>query len=463
MGKALEQLEALFTEETFTRKPLINYTVNYFVEIHELFLKIKEENNIKQMEDIASQNLARNAQHIVSLFIMGLLNLENAKYDEKNFERLITVFKNIKKWNIVEYLCKLVLQYYDSEYALKALAAYYQSINKDDEAVEIWEKLVALDKENYELSERIAHVKEKEGSIDEAIKYYKIVFEHNLEKRRDKVIEANFKKILELNPNATAYFLRFEHQLAEILSADTMIDLWKIIFFYYFEGKNYEKSLKTIKYLLKYEQAIVKQNNKKAKYFRHRLVDVYNALYPNHSLFKQIEQTAALTNVFKEPNDVIELFERYIKYDKGKYVFHREFGVGIITDINTESVFINFAKLEEIRKMTFEMAIKSLSVLQSDNILVYKTYKIAELREIAENKPEEIITMILKYKDGSTIASKDLKHELVPDVVSETNYNKWLDNAKKVVRKSNAVKFEKNTFVLYLNIITFFLFFVKKS
>ncbi len=101
------------------------------------------------------------------------------------------------------------------------------------------------------------------------------------------------------------------------------------------------------------------------------------------------------------------------------------------------------------------MAIKSLSVLQSDNILVYKAYKIAELREIAENNPEEIITMILKYKDGSTITSKDLKHELVSDVIGEANYNKWLDNAKKVVRKSNAVKFEKNTFVYNISTLSY--------
>ena len=456
MDTALQQLENIFTEETFTRKPLINYTVNYFTELHQIFINIKEENSINEMVDIAELHLSRNAQHIVSLYVMGFVSLEKKDFNDNNFERLINTFKNIKKWPIVEYLSKLVLTYYDSEYALKYLANYYQATNKDNEAVEVWEKLVTLDKDNYELSERIAHVKEKEGNLEEALKYYKIVFEHNLEKRRDKVIEANFKKILELNADCVSYFVRYESQIADVLEADAMIDLWKIIFFHYFENKNYEKSLKTIKHLFQYEQAIVKQNNKKAKYFRHRLVEVYNCLHPNHTLFKEIEEIAALTNVFKEPKAVIELFERYIKYDKDKYVYHREFGVGIITDINTESVFIRFAKnYEEIRKMTFEMAVKSLIVLVDDDILVYKAYKLSELKSIAEKTPNELITMVLKYRDGGTISSKDLKHDLVPDIIAETGYNKWLEAAKKSVRTNNAVKFEKNTFVYNISSLSY--------
>ena len=50
-----------------------------------------------------------------------------------------------------------------------------------------------------------------------------------------------------------------------IINFLALIDVWKIIFFYYFENNRYNDALKTIKNLLNYEQDIVAQNNKKAK------------------------------------------------------------------------------------------------------------------------------------------------------------------------------------------------------
>lgn len=448
MANALQQLEDIFTEETFTRKPLINYTVKYFSNLDQIFNEIKKENKMDEVYEMASSHLARNAQQIVSLYISLLVSLEKGEFSEIYSERLITIFKNIKKWNIVEYAAKKVLEYHDSDYALRALAGYYQAMNKEEQAVDIWERLVEIDKENYELAEKIAHVREREEDMQNALKYYKIAFERNIEKKREKAVESLLKKILEIKPNSTMYFAKYEALVSEIIPPDTMIDLWKIVFFHHFEKGEYENSLLAIKHLLNYEQAIVKQNNKKAKYFRHRLVDVYKMMYPNHSLFEQIEELAMLTNVFKEPKSVIEIFEKYIQYDKGKYVYHRNFGSGRITEINTNEVFIVFASsFEEVRKMTFDMAMKSLVVIYDDDIRVYKSYRLAELKKLAEDSPNDLITIVLKYRDGGTITSKDLKHELSPLVISETNYNKWLESAKKSVRANNTVKFDKNTFV----------------
>ncbi len=447
MADSLKQLEAIFSEETFNRKPLNNYTVEYFVDLENTAKNVVLENGKDEMLEMANLALSRNAQHIISLFIVGYLSLEQNKSDEAHFERLIVIFKNIKKWNIVEYLSLFVLNYYEVDYALKALAACYQILGEEEKAVDIWKKIVSLDSDNFDLAERIAAHKEKEGNIDEALKYYKMVFEHHIEKKHDKLVASCLQKILELKPESTLYMHRHESQIAEILAADTMIDLWKIIFFHYFESGDFENALKIIKNLLKYEQAIVKQNNKKAKYFRHRLVDVYKGLYPNHSLFAEIEQMATLTNLTKDPKAVIEIFEKYIKYDKQKYVYHREFGVGIVIDVNTEAMVVKFAKLEDNRKMTFEMVIKSLIVLEDDNVIVYKSYRLSELKRIAEENPDQFMVMMLKYREGGIISTKDLKQELVPSIIAEANYTKWLDSVKKAVRAGKDVKFEKNTFV----------------
>ncbi|KLI48446.1 transcript cleavage factor [Brachyspira hyodysenteriae] len=448
MSEALQKLENVFSEETFTRRPLLNYTTKYFVDLSGILNDINDTNDINSAIETAKMQLDKNPNHISALYANGFLNLKIENYSEMSLEKLLGIFKNAKKWNIVEFVSQKILdEYYESDYALRYLASYYQSTNRDSEALEIWERLIRFDVSNPELPEKIAHTKELAGDINSAVHYYKIAFERNLIRERNNA-ESDIKKVLEYEPDNYNYLLKYENALKTLVDSNIMIDVWKIIFFYYFENNRYNDALKTIKNLLNYEQDIVAQNNKKAKFFRHRLVDVYKALYPNHTLFEKIEEISSITNVNKKPKDCIEIFEKYIQYDVDKYVIHRNFGVGKIKSIDINNVNIKFVSQEDIRKMTFDMAIQSLTTLPNDDINVYKAYKLNEIKKIAEENPTELLTIILKYK--KTITTKDLKQELTskPDVVvAESAYTKWLESAKKSVRASTTVKFDKNTFL----------------
>ena len=177
-------------------------------------------------------------------------------------------------------------------------------------------------------------------------------------------------------------------------------------------------------------------------------MDVYKALNPKNTIIKKIEEISSITNVNKKPKECIEIFEKYIQYDVDKYVIHRNFGVGKIKAIDINFLMIKFVSQEDVRKMTFDMAIQSLTTLPADDINVYKAYKLNEIKKIAEENPTELLTIILKYK--KTITTKDLKQELTSKpavVVPETSYTKWLESAKKSVRASTTVKFDKNTFL----------------
>ncbi|OEJ13702.1 transcript cleavage factor [Brachyspira hampsonii] len=448
MSEALQKLEKVFSEETFTRKPLLNYTAKYFVDLSGILNDINDNDDINSAIETAKMQLDKNPNHISALYANGFLNLKIENYSEMSLEKLLGIFKNAKKWNIVEFISQKILdEYYESDYALRYLANYYQSTNRDSEALEIWERLIRFDVSNPELPEKIAHTKEMAGDINSAVHYYKIAFERNLMRERNNA-ESDIKKVLEYEPDNYNYLLKHENSLRSLVDSNIMIDVWKIIFFYYFKNNRYNDALKTIKNLLNYEQDIVAQNNKKAKFFRHRLVDVYKALYPNHTLFEKIEEISYITNVNKKPKDCIEIFEKYIQYDVNKYVIHRNFGVGRIKSIDINNVNIKFVSQEEVRKMTFDMAIQSLTTLPDDDINVYKAYKLNEIKKIAEENPTELLTIILKYK--KTITTKDLKQELTSKpyiVVAESAYTKWLESAKKSVRASTTVKFDKNTFL----------------
>ena len=448
MSEAIQKLENIFSEETFTRKPLLNYTTKYFFDLAAVINEINDNDDINAAIDTAKLQLEKNPNHISALYANGLLNLKIENYSEGSLDKLLGIFKNAKKWNIVEFIAQKILdEYYESDYALRYLASYYQSTNREAEALEIWERLIRFDVSNPELPEKIAHTKELAGDIKSAVYYYKIAFERNLLRGRNNA-ESDIKKVLQYEPDNYNYLLKHENALKALVDSNIMIDVWKIIFFYYFENNRYNDALKTIKNLVNYDQDIVAQNNKKAKFFRHRLVDVYKALYPNHTLFEKIEEISSITNVNKKPKECIEIFEKYIQYDVDKYVLHRNFGVGKIKAINIEFLMIKFVSQEEVRKMTFDMAIQSLTTLPADDINVYKAYKLNEIKKIAEENPTELLTIILKYK--KTITTKDLKQELTSKpavVVPEASYTKWLEGAKKSVRASTTVKFDKNTFL----------------
>ena len=441
MSEAIQKLENIFSEETFTRKPLLNYTTKYFFDLAAVINEINDNDDINAAIDTAKLQLEKNPNHISALYANGLLNLKIENYSEGSLDKLLGIFKNAKKWNIVEFIAQKILdEYYESDYALRYLASYYQSTNREAEALEIWERLIRFDVSNPELPEKIAHTKELAGDIKSAVYYYKIAFERNLLRGRNNA-ESDIKKVLQYEPDNYNYLLKHENALKALVDSNIMIDVWKIIFFYYFENNRYNDALKTIKNLVNYDQDIVAQNNKKAKFFRHRLVDVYKALYPNHTLFEKIEEISSITNVNKKPKECIEIFEKYIQYDVDKYVLHRNFGVGKIKAINIEFLMIKFVSQEEVRKMTFDMAIQSLTTLPADDINVYKAYKLNEIKKIAEENPTELLTIILKYK--KTITTKDLKQELTSKpavVVPEASYTKWLEGAKKSVRASTTVK-----------------------
>lgn len=386
MSEALQKLENIFSEETFTRKPLLNYTVKYFADLSTIINDINSNEDIKSALDTANLQLQKNNNHISALYASGFLNLKLQNYTDNTLDKLIGIFKNAKKWNIVEYIAQKILdEYYECDYALRYLASYYQISNKEAEALEILERLIKFDVSNPELPEKIAHTKELAGDITSAVHYYKIAFERNLIRKRTNA-ESNIKKVLEYEPDNYNYLLKHENALKELVDANIMIDVWKIIFFYYFENNRFNDALKTIKNLLNYEQAIVAQNNKKAKFFRHRLVDVYAKLYPNHTLFEKIEEISTITNVNKQPKTCIETFEKYIQYDVNKYVMHRNFGVGKIKYIDINELKIKFVSQEEERKMTFDMAIQSLTTLPEDDINVYKAYKLNELKKNGRRK-----------------------------------------------------------------------------
>ena len=85
---------------------------------------------------------------------------------------LVSIFIDNHKTQIVEHLCKRVLEFGESKYALRTLADTYKAEN-NDAMYEIWERLVKIDYEEADIAKLLAEKYERDGDIENAVEYYK--------------------------------------------------------------------------------------------------------------------------------------------------------------------------------------------------------------------------------------------------------------------------------------------------
>lgn len=131
--------------------------LNYFFDLAAVINEINDTDDINAAIETAKLQLDKNPNHISALYANGLLNLKISNYSDMSLDKLLGIFKNAKKWNIVEFIAQKILdEYYESDYALRYLASYYQSTNREAEALEIWERLIRFDVSNPELPEKIS-------------------------------------------------------------------------------------------------------------------------------------------------------------------------------------------------------------------------------------------------------------------------------------------------------------------
>ncbi|HEY0792157.1 MAG TPA: GreA/GreB family elongation factor [Chthoniobacterales bacterium] len=120
----------------------------------------------------------------------------------------------------------------------------------------------------------------------------------------------------------------------------------------------------------------------------------------------------------------------------GTYCFHRSWGFGRVKQWNllVNQVIIDFQSKKE-HPMQIQYAAENLQPLPGSHIFVQKTLRGPELRALAKENPTELLKIVVGSFDGK-VTQDQLQKALAPDVVTEGEFKKWWDHAKKVVRKS---------------------------
>ncbi len=449
MNDPMEQLKTFLQDEVLLRTPLIKYTVKDFLNARKLANALikngLQEKAIEELEQFLSQTHESVLTHFILLILKSSLQVEY----ENALEKLLNQFNSIRKSSIVTVIAEAILEYDESIIALNTLADHYRRENNEEELLEIWERILKQEKNNYKLPQKIAGIKLKNNKTEEAVRFLKMAFFRALEMKDNAEILKIWDKLIAHNNQDFSFFQQFSKKLSNLFNTEEMILIIKKLYNNYY--KDYKKNTDYCLSLLKELIELDPENQD----YRDDLITLYREKYKNHSHLEEFITYSGLQKKWKKIKPQIETFEKHIRFDNDTFVYHKSFGYGLIKSIEKdkgrESKSLNVTKLkidfENKRNhfMTLRIAVNSLNICYKYNIKALKIFKPDTAKAILQKADEQAAVAILKtFNKG--VSQKDIKSLLVPELFSDQEWTPFWKSLKKVFYENNKFEYKNKLY-----------------
>ncbi len=419
MADVVNQISDLLKEEKWTRASIQEFSASTFEKYDEIIETIMDQNVVSEVEDILAEFISENPNSISALYFISRLFSKTGAYDPVYAERLIYVFKEHGKKNIVKKLCE---KYLDDNTYKKILAEYIKILEEEKTAQDIivpyWERLIKIDYSETQISHKLGSYFEKEEEFDKAIYYYKKELEFGINKKQEESLIELWNKLLELTKNDYFYFVD-QIEKVDPKRAGLKIDLGIALVDYCEVAENWQGVIDSVKVV--YRLISSKNRSEEKSELRKKLIESYRKVYKDNTNFESVLKRSQLNQSWKNMYVAIEVFEKYIPFDIGNYVYHLKAGMGYIKDIKDDFLIIDF-DVKANHRMKIDMAIKSLKILNDDHILVIARNNKKMLNNLLQKDQGTLIKKVLKAV-GSIGTSTKMKKYLVDHKIIEAK--KW--------------------------------------
>lgn len=415
----------MLNEEKFTRQVLGAYSIDKFKELDITLDEIKTEGALAELKEMCDEHLSHTRNSIIAVYFSGMVTLAEQRIDDIAIVNLVTIFVDNHKWNIVQYLCEKTLEYGESKFALRTLADCYKNDNKDAELYKTWERLVRIDNEEADIAKLLAERAERDGDMDSAVDYFKKALNRYINKQLFANVRELWQKLLEYQGEDIDYFLNTQAKVARGISPDKAAILLGDMYTKCKGRGDIDLCINVLKMMLDY--------NDKDIIARRNITECFKEKYANHSRLDDWIKASNIEEGYRNVHEAIADFEKHIAFDKGNYVYHKEWGVGIITKAGGDDITINFAK-KRGHEMSLKMAVGALKTLTKEHIWVLKaTGKKEELREKVKNDIPWALKMLIKSFDNACDL-KRVKAELSPSILTPGEWTAWSIKAKNILK-----------------------------
>lgn len=446
MAELVQSVQNMLKEETWTRATISNYTQNNLKEFAGIVEKARNENCADGIYDICKTHLSHSKDSIIALYICGILDLQKGSLDNSYLITLVDIFKNNHKESIVTYLCESILEDDpNNKFALRTLADGYLAEN-NDKVWDLYARIVKIDFEEADLAKTLAEHYESSDDVDNAISYYKKAILRYINHSNYNAVKEIWSKLIQYIPQEIDFFQllrrKISKQMGDIRTATLMQELYNWYKEHAPEKKEYwDIAIKILKQNLEVEPKDV--------WARKEITDCFRNRYKEHSHLEEYIRTSNLTQNYRNVFEAINDFEKHIAFDKGNYVFHRNWGVGRIKKLDSDSLTINFGRVVGIKEMKLSMAVTALKPLAKDHIWVLKaTLNKDELVKSVKSDKAETLKIIIKSFDNNC-DFKRIKAELVPSILTPGEWTSWNSAAKKILETDSNFGVNPNDISMY--------------
>jgi transcription elongation factor GreA len=425
----LKQVNELLNEEKWTRATMTSYSIGNFSGLDEIIAATTPGEVEAQVLALCEEHLKHTRNSIIALYLSGIISLRRQLVDDTNLIVLINIFVDNHKWNIVEYLCRRILEQGENKFALKTLADVHENRNEQEPKYKIWERYIKVDYEEAEIVKLLAEKKEQEGLIEEAAEYYKKALHRFINKKMFGNVKEVWEKLIAYAPEDTDFYFSVERKIVKVLSGERAATLLAFLYPHFQEIGDWDAAIEILKRILTYEP-----KNSEA---RKEIVECFRRKYEGHSQLEEYLRISNLNQGWRNVHDAIGDFEKHISFDVGNYVYHASWHIGKIKEISNDVIVVDFAG-KPAHKMSLKMAVSALKVLSADHIWVLiHTMPKEELKKRVKEDPVWALRTVIRSFDNAA-DTKMIKEQLVPVVLTSSEWAKWSVEARSIL-KTNPV------------------------
>ena len=321
-----------------------------------------------------------------------------------------------------------MLTFGEQKLALKTLSFCYTQSNNEEKKYEIWERLIKIDYDEADIVKNIADRKKDDGKIEEAVDYYKKALFRYINRKAFHNVKELWNKLLVIDSEDANFFLNTEKKVAVAFDSEKATQLLYDFYNATREKENWDLCISVLKRIVDY--------NPKDPDVRKQLIECYKKKYEAHSKVENYIEKSELNKDWRNIHEAISDFEKHISFDAGTFVGHRTWGIGVIRSIDNEVLIIDFASKRN-HPMSLDMAVTALTCLPKNHIWVLKSViDKKRLHDRVKSDPHWALkTVISSFNNQASL--KQIKTELVPSILTPTEWNTWSKEAKNILDRDS--------------------------
>jgi transcription elongation factor GreA-like protein len=223
----------------------------------------------------------------------------------------------------------------------------------------LYKKIIKIDFSEADLAKVLAKHYEDEGNEEEAIEYYKKALLRYINNENYSGTTEMWGKLITYIPDNIDFFQLARRKMAKSFGEPKTVSPMEDLYQYYKDSQQWDTAIEILKQNIEIEPTY--------QQLRKNLIECYRGKYSNHSQLESCIKSSNIEQGYRNIFEAITDFEKHIAFDKKGFVFHNNWGVGIITDIKKqndtnlgEKLIINFGRQHGVHDISLKLAVNSI-------------------------------------------------------------------------------------------------------